>query len=331
MNEMLKFDTVARQPMALCKQSQDSRFIKSVFMEDWFLEAVAPGAWDSVSVTRDGQPVGWLPFVKTHHHGFSACGIGPLARLCYPLVKPNGAKLETQLRHQFEIEHALIKQLPSTHLQEFILPDVDSNCLAWQAHGFTSRLHHSLVIDPGQPATALWSGMRDKTRNLIRRAQEKFDVTELDAPTFKVLYERGLEGRPPNFDLSLIERIAAKANGAARILAVHDSRGEIHAAVFFLRDAHTMYYFLTARDPASSELGANSLLVWTGMCEANAQGLRFDFDGITSEASLKFLQPFGGRVIPRTVVERTSAAYDTRRWLVKTKRRLLRQSTVSFT
>jgi Acetyltransferase (GNAT) domain len=301
---------------------------KPVFMEDWFLDAVAPDAWESVNVVSGGQTVGWLPYANTRQHGFKKCGIPNLSRLLQPQVALTGKKRETQLRHRFETESELIAKLPPASCYEFVLSGDDQSALAWQAHGFTARIHYSLQLDPDVAKDTLWQGLRDKTRNLVRRAQETLRVTEIDGATFAKEYQRNLAGRQANFDLCLIERVAdaAAMAGHGHILASRDAAGVIHAAVFFLWDAQTQYYFMTTRNTGSQHLGATALLVWTGMLDASERGLSFDFDGITSRTTLRFLQAFGGRV-----VERASLAYDTRRWLVKAKRTLLGQPISTFT
>ena len=36
----------------------------ALFQQPWWLDAVAPGAWDAAVVTKDGQMVGRLPYVR---------------------------------------------------------------------------------------------------------------------------------------------------------------------------------------------------------------------------------------------------------------------------
>ena len=122
---------------------------KSVFVEDWWLEAATGGAWGAVSVERDRRVAGWLPYGRGRSMGFSRCGLPELTRLLYPVLDVPALKGETMHRTRFQIETELIERLPRAASYEFILPPDHGNALAWQALGFDARVQHTFVIDPG--------------------------------------------------------------------------------------------------------------------------------------------------------------------------------------
>lgn len=302
---------------------------KSVFVEAWWLDAATNGAWSAVSVERDHHVEGWLPFGTARSMGFSRCGVPPLTRLLFPVLDIAAAKNETLQRVRFQVETTLINRLPRAAAYEFILPPDHANALAWQALGFDARVQHTFVIDAGGDHDERWGRLRNKTRNVIRRAADTLEQRALSADEFSREYAANLDGAvEPEHD-ACVRRITASAiaRGQGRAVGAVDRDGRVHAAVAFVWDTTDYYYYLSTRNAAVAELGAVALLVWHGLEDAQARGLRFDFDGVSSRTRLRFLQAFGGRLTSRIVVTRGSAAYESRRLLRRIRRRLTTSGT----
>lgn len=297
---------------------------KAVFVEEWWLEAATNGAWGAVSVEREHHVEGWLPYGTARSMGFSRCGVPPLTRLLYPVLDVAAAKNETSQRVRFQVETELISRLPRAAAYEFILPPDHANALAWQALGFDARVQHTFVIDAAGDHDERWGRLRNKTRNVIRRATEALTVRPLSADEFTREYTANLEGVVEPGHGACVQRItaAAIARAQGRAVGAFDSAGRVHAAVVFVWDATDYYYYLSTRNTAVAELGAVALLVWNGIEDARARGLRFDFDGVSSRSRLRFLQSFGGQLTSRIVVSRGSAAYESRRLLRRIRHRL---------
>jgi hypothetical protein len=115
-------------------------------------------------------------------------------------------------------------------------------------------------------AEDLWAGLRDKTKNVIRRARENLTVCDIDdVNLFTNFYEQNLEGVESYFDLSFLASVyaAAHARQQGKIVAAVDSSGVVHAKVFFIWDDKYFHYFLSTGDRNVAHPGAVSLLVWT--------------------------------------------------------------------
>lgn len=276
-----------------------------------------------------GHVQGWLPYGTFRERGMTACGTPPLTRVLHPVLSVEGRKNESLNRRTLAIVSDLVAQLPSAHLTQFVLGPDCPDALAWQMNGFRARLLHTLVIDTRQPGFDAWGAMRDKTRNAIRRAAERLEAAPLPPLAFRSFYLENPGGAPPpdpgHSDPELILGLseAAERHGQGRILGAFDRRGELHAAVFFVWDDRDYYYFLSKRRRDSTEPGAVSLLIWDGIQDAAARGLRFDLDGVTSRQRLQFLMGFGGAVAHRTVVEKGSLLFDARRHLGSFRRRVV--------
>lgn len=181
--------------------------------------------------------------------------------------------------------------------------------IAFQQEAFKTYVQFTHEI-PLQAAEHSWQQMRDKTRNVIRRAEHQFRVTELyDAVEFVRLYEEHLSSRhvQNTLDLSAIKRllVAALERNQGRILAARNSKNEIVAANFCAWDSRTSFYVACTRS-ADSGNGATSLLLWEAIQHASRNGRTFDFSGLGTRGSVLHYAGFGAEVSPRFVAVRAT-------------------------
>jgi hypothetical protein len=236
-----------------------------------------------------------------------------LTHLLGPAIDEGSGSSNTRWLRRLDILKELIGQLPRVGLfSQTCHPDT-LDVLGFQAAGFDTSLQFSAEIHPA-PEDAMWRGMRDKTRNVIRRAAERAQTRELADPVeFTRFYADNLAraGTRSYFDLSRVAPLfqAAHARGQARILAVDDPSGQKAAAVLYVWDERRMWYLLSSRDPRFTDNGAVSSLIWEGIKEAARRGLIFDFDGVSSNGSARFFAGFGATLRPRYVVHRTSPGF----------------------
>jgi hypothetical protein len=286
----------------------------SVFHQDWWLNIVAPGQYEQAEVRDKGRIVGRLPYVVSRQRFFSIAVMPQLTHALGPAIDAGRGSVNTQMLNRLQIMKELAAQLPPLGLFWQNCHRQVSDVIAFQGCGFDATAHFSSEIEPA-PEAALWAAMRDKTRNVIRRSTERNRVDELDDPAiFQAFYQRnlGAAGRETYFDLGLIASLfeACRARDCGRMLMTRDESGQPTAAVFYVWDQHSMWYFLSTRDRAAKDNGAVSLLLWQGIRDAAKRGLVFDFDGVSSEGSARFFAGFGGRIVPRYGIRRSSAGYD---------------------
>jgi hypothetical protein len=212
-----------------------------------------------------------------------------------------------------DIQAELLGQLPRlASFSQVCHPDTP-DVLGFQSSGFSSAVQFSAEIRPA-PEAKLWSAMRDKTRNVIRRSQERSSVEHLaDAAELVAFYEQNLSraGARSYFDLGIARRVfaAASARDRGRIVVARDARKQLVAGLMYVWDQRRLWYLLSSRDPTSCDNGAGSLLVWHAMREAASRALIFDFDGIVTRGSARFYAGFGARIRPRFVVHRSSPCF----------------------
>jgi hypothetical protein len=303
---------------------------KTIFHEDWWLDTVAPGRWDEVRTER-----GFLRYAHRTKMMFRASRMPPLTRTLGPVINAvEGKKAESRQRAIFSAVTELLEAMPDLDHIAFRLDPSFTDVLPFQALGYQASVQHTFLADCRQPEATIWSEMRDKTRNIVRRAQDCLTIAEIeDAESFRNFYTANLEAAKSYIDLSLVPRIfaAAKAHNQARILSATDAKGDIHAQAMFVWDDHAYYYFLSSRNEQLAHAGAVSALVWAGMQHAHQLSLAFDFDGVTSQSRYQFMVGFGGKPATRFVVQKGALLYDAQVSARKITDRLIGRPVYSFT
>ncbi len=285
----------------------------TIFHQPWWLNTVSGGDYQEVSVRSGGRIVGRFPYIARHIWGsFTSCEMPPLTHFLGPAIDEGRGAACNRLLRRAQITRDLLRLVPRSTGFWQKLHRGTTDVLAYQELGYTTTVQFTFEVLPA-PAHILWQQMRDKTRNAIRRAEERYvvvPVTDYDAlATFYIrnLAERGQTSR---HDRRLITGIcdAAVTRQQGRALAVTTPGGALAAAIFYVWDARSAYYLLSTRAQSASN-GAVSLLLWDAMQDIAARGLIFDFDGVASAGSALFFTGFGGRVAPRYVASKYSAAH----------------------
>jgi hypothetical protein len=303
----------------------------TIFPEPWWLTAASDGAYEEAVHSIDNVVVGRLPYLRQRKIGWQTALVMPtMTHVLGPSLSPDllGAGHGRSLR-RFTIRSALIAQLPKAGHIWFALHRKETDSLAFEAAGFSTAVDFTMDIAPNTP-DILWRQMRDKTRNVIRRAQESYTAQSIDEPTlFLDFYEENLRQRGHRnfFDRRICENVMAACleRGRGRLLFAIDPSGALRAAIFTAWDGEAEYYLMSTRAPDSGN-GAISLLLWTAVQEASCCGRIFDLDGIKSRTNHMLLTGFGGTLRPRFLVSRTSTSFQVAQFL-KTKLAELRAKT----
>jgi len=305
----------------------------TIFHSDWWLNAVTADNWTEALVEKGGQVVGLLRYSINRQGPFTVCRMPPLTRVLGPVVTVGGKKPESRQGAVFGVVGELLAQMPRCDYVKFILPPSFGDALPFQVNGFRAGVQHTFILNCRSGLDALWGGMRDKTRNVIRRAQDRLTLAEIDDPQdFMAYYRANLPMGRSYFDLALIPKLvkACRRQGCGKVIAATDAEGVRHAAIFLIWDSETCYYFLSTRSKDIADAGAVSLLVWEGIKHAQALGLDFDFDGVTSESRLQFFLGFGGEAASRLIVEKGGLLYDVQRAMREYKSRLVGKPLSTF-
>ncbi len=287
--------------------------VPTIFHESWWLEAATGGRYEEVVVRSGGRTVGRLPYVRKSRLGFTSFIPPEMTHFLGPAVDEGTGNVESRNQTRNEITLELIGKLPPFGYFYQQLHRGVPDTLPFIQHGFTTELLFTYEVMPA-PEETIWKGMRDKTRNVIRRAQEKTGLMDIEPAAFCAFYEANLQdrGKHSNYmfgpDAQFLLETAVQ-RGRGRVLGARDESGTVLAAIFYVWDDEVTYYMLTTR-AHDTHSGVVSRLIWEAMRDSAAHGRIFDFDVVGTAGSVLFYTAFGGEVRPRYLVRRITPAYS---------------------
>ena len=263
----------------------------------------------------------------------------PFTHLLGPVVYAGVGKPQTQLSHRLSITRALIDQLPKvSFFEQHLDPSIEDGLavadgLAFQDRGFNVAPQYTFDLDCRRSPEELWDAMHFKTRQHIRRAEEKYTVRRVDDPgLFSDVYVKNtaLNGRANrmNFERFPLLYAECQTRGCGEILGAFAADGSPVSMVYLVWDQRAMYYLMSTRARAANDNGSVNLLVWAAMKRAHELGLVFDLDGVYTSGSARFLSGFGGRVQTRLVVRRGRPVFSAMQYI---KLRYTKNQTRFFT
>jgi lipid II:glycine glycyltransferase (peptidoglycan interpeptide bridge formation enzyme) len=277
-------------------------YAHSLFEQPWWLDAVAPGAWDAVTVAKGGEIVGRLPYVRMRRFGLTILGQPPLNQFLGPWIKPGTGKPHTRLEREYEIMRGLIAALPrhDVFIQNFHYSI--TSCLPFYWQGYSHSVRYTYVLEDLDDLDKIWAGLRKTVRVHIRGAEQEVVVREVDdvepfIALNRMTYER--QGMTMPYSPDLVRRLdaACRARGVRRILLAEGADGTPHAAVYLVWDAESAYSLMSGNDPRLRHSGAISLLRWEAIKFARQVTRRFDFEGSMLQSVERFFRAFGAQQV----------------------------------
>jgi Acetyltransferase (GNAT) domain len=302
------FETAAPHARNTPSPQLAARPAPTIFDEDWWLDAAAPGAWDRVGVIWDSEAVGEMAFHVTRRSGLTYLKMPHLTRTMSPRLFPPAAKPAIQAISHQAIVAELLQKLPRHDRFERALnpgcPSVQGFVHANMAvtHMFTFRSAR------GDGPETMLGLAHQKTRRIIARAQRECEVERgMDLDRFIRLHRQAYSGKT-FVDYAILRRLfdAAAARRRTEIIFVRLGPKTDAAAIILMWDSETTYYWLIARDTAQNYVGANSLLIFEAMCTAHRLGLVLDLDGYVRPEVGAFLMKFGLEPVVRPYVNGSS-------------------------
>jgi hypothetical protein len=311
----------------------------SLFHEPWWLSAATGGHFQEAVAKQGSDIVGRLPYVTTRRGPFRAVGMPSFTHVLGPVVDAGTGKPQTRLSRRLSIIRSLIDQLPpSSHFHQHLDPSLDEGLamadgLAFQERQFVVTPQYTFDVDCRRSLDDVWAGMHQKTRQPIRRAEEKYLVRSVnDSKSFIDFYVKNTEarGRANAIDFGHFSALFSecRARECGVILGAFDHDGMPVAMTYLVWGHGTGYYLLSTRSFDSDSYGATSLLLWSAMKQAHEIGLVLDLDGIISSGTARFLSGFGGRIKTRLVIRRSRMPYKAMQYL---RRYLLKDEAHYFT
>src|SRR5262249_39092465 len=124
--------------MALDSAAGTNPHTNSIFQQPFWLDSVAPGAWDAVEVNAGGQIKARLPYVITRNRlGMTILSMPRLTQTLGPWLAPAEGKYAAQLARHKELMRTLFTQLPTHDLFSQNFHHSITNWLPLHWQGFT--------------------------------------------------------------------------------------------------------------------------------------------------------------------------------------------------
>jgi len=274
-----------------------------IFQEPWWLDAVAPGAWQSLEVSRGEQLAARLPISLRTKFGFRIIRQPPLTPILGPWLRPSVAGRANRMADEKDLLNELIDQLPAWDYFEADCHPAIQNWLPFHWRGYQQTTRYTYVLDAPLDPTQVWASLQEHVRRNIRKAQRVIVVrSDLSLETLLDLVEATFrrQGQRLPFDRSLMYRVdaACTPRQARQMFFAQDAVGRLHAAAYVIVDDSAAYYLLGGADPECRSSGAQNLLLWEAIQFAAAKGLSFDFEGSMVESIERVFRGFGARQVP---------------------------------
>jgi hypothetical protein len=272
-----------------------------IFQEQWWLDAVAPGAWRDITVTSGGVVRARWPIYQERRGLFDVITLPPLTHRLGPWLDLGDA---TKSARRYELEKdltvALLEQLPPYDILQITCHSGITNVLPFVWAGFEEMARYTYIVDLKQSETELWDALRENIRRESRKARKQLKIETIDDVNECIrligkTYAR--QGNPNPFDSPAMRRLdaACAQRGRREMLVARDERGVIHAAIYLVWDANTTYYLAGGADPELRTSGAHSLLIWEALVRSRARSTEFDMTGSMVESIERFFRAFGGQ------------------------------------
>ena len=285
-------------------------YANSVFEQPWWLDLVAPGEWDEVTIKEGDAIVARLPYMFRRGRII----MPPLTQTLGPWIKPEYRQFQagnTQLSKQKELIAALLEKLPPHKGFHMTFDSANDYILPYRWLGYRYEPSFSYRLSDLSDMDALYANFNKTAKKNIKYAKNKTVLTQ--HPTTEMLLSLldktfEAQGRKWPHGRDLTRRLIDQSieNGHGRLLIAQDGEGNLHSGAFLLYDEKVCYYLLGGSDSAFRSSGAQSLVLWEAIQFAATVSGAFDFEGSNVEGIENFFRQFGGdRVINYSVIRQS--------------------------
>ena len=282
-----------------------------IFRQPWWLDAVAPGAWDEVTVTKGQELAARLPFISETRFGLTALVMPPLTQTLGPWLRPSEAKYAKQLANEKDLMTELIEKLPPHDRFSQSFHFSVTNWLPFYWKGFSQTTRYTYRLEDLSDPDKLWSGFAENVRRAVRKAEKAVATrTDLEVEDFIKLNDQTFsrQGMKSPYSPGLVKRIdaACAEHGSRKIFFAEDAGGKVHAAVYVIWDGDSAYNLMLGSDPEVRGSGAASLVMWEAIKFVSTVTKSFDFEGSMIESVERSFRSYGAKQVPYFHVSRLS-------------------------
>ncbi len=276
-----------------------------IFLQPWWLECVAPGSWQYITVRKGDAILAAMPLVVTETIGSRVVfGMPPLTQFLGPWFQPSEGTYRKKLSDEMKLMDQLIDQLPPFVRFEQRFHHSVTNWLPFYWQGFQQTTRYTYVLDDLTDLDATWDGMYGNIRRAIRKAEKHSLQIELCGNVDKFIdiltktFHR--QGMTLPYSPDLVRQIddACKQRDVRQMTLAVDPSGQVHAAIYTMWNHDTAYLLMAGGDPQLRSQGGQSFATWAAIKSAASKTKSFDFEGSMLQNIETFFRHFGSRQVP---------------------------------
>lgn len=284
-----------------------------LFSKGWWMDAVCGDNWNVLLVEENNRIIAALPYYLEIAEGFKEIRKAPLTQnngiwIHYP---PN-QKYEKKLSYENRLMDLIIdgiEELDIDKYQQYFHYSV-KNHLPFYWRGYTQTTRYTYVIEDTSNLEEVFKNFNVNIRNYIRKAEKQIVVLkDLGIEQFyelnKLTFERQNLQIPYTFELVLRIDEACSKRKARKVYYAVDDNGKIHSAAYFVWDDESVYYLMSASDPAFRHTQSLTLLLYEGIKLASRMGKKFDFEGSMKKNIEHHFRQFGAKQFPYHHIQKT--------------------------
>lgn len=285
-----------------------------LFLQDWWLDAVAPGQWEAALVKEGGRIVAAMPYVLGKRLCHKAIIQPPLTQFLGPWFAPMEGHAQRRLQAEKNLMFALIDQFPDVASIHANWHRDRTNWLPFHWRGFSQTTRYTYRLGELDNLAAVWKGLSSNARRSVRKAGTGYGIRLRQGPTLDSLLDLvewtfKRQGRSLPYPRSLVHRIeqACSAHGKSRVLIAEDGEGNAHAGCYLVWDAESTYYLLGGADPGFLKSRAMGFVIWHAIEFSAGVSETFDFEGSMLEPVERFFRSFGAIQTPYFSVSKVNS------------------------
>jgi hypothetical protein len=283
---------------------------RTIFQEDWWLQAASGGAVETITVNWGGSDVASLNFMrKDRPFGIRSLVMPPYTRTLGPVLNLPSSAATKRCANLRRVAREIMLSLPRHDHLSFRLDCEDETAFAFALTGCSIGQQFTFRVAANASPAKLMEQVDRSTARLIRAAGRRLMLHEhADFDRFVDVAYRHHPAERNSHDFQALKRLflACTERQQAIILGLTDPQGHDVASVLLVWGFGTLYYLVPHRDRERSGGDANALLLWRAMEFALDRGLTFDVDGYHSVGTASFLSSFGFSRHTRHVVTHCS-------------------------
>lgn len=270
----------------------------------WWLEALAPGQWQVVTLCKgDAIKAAW-PWVLRKQRGRWRIGMPTLTQKLGILFAPSTAKYVERLSTEHRLTSRLVEELPPGAVLNQCFHENFTSWLPFYWEGLRQTTRYTYILKDLSDVDRLWRDMRDARRRAIRKAlKQELRVREIEDPEeFCRLSGKTFErqGKSFPYDVNLVARFdrAAAEYAGRRMTVAEDNAQRIHACDYLVFDRRCAVSLMGGADEALRSSGGQVLLEWESILFAAQHAKVFDFEGSMIPGIEHFMRGFGAVQTP---------------------------------